>query len=195
MMGPCRGRLPADPSKLASPNANTPPSALAKRYPPPSAVATPEKTGEFSGCGSAGAALVDGTEADHPRVVVGVCRLGRAGWRGADGGGDRQAGDQHAGNEDGGHGHCHQRRDHRGQTRVSPAGPPDTQGASASAHDHDSARCVPPPKAGAVTKSLRVIVQPQCRRRCGPLGIWSGLPNRRRDPFGRLERAHGRMGP
>ena len=35
----------------ASPNPKTPPSALASRYPPPSGVATPEKTGEFSGWG------------------------------------------------------------------------------------------------------------------------------------------------
>ncbi len=50
-MGPCSGRLPADPSKVASPNAKTPPSALANRYPLPSAVATPEKTGELRGWG------------------------------------------------------------------------------------------------------------------------------------------------
>ena len=54
-IGPCRGRLPAEPSKVAFPKAKTPPSALASRYPPPLGVATPEKTGEFRGWGRAGA--------------------------------------------------------------------------------------------------------------------------------------------
>ena len=54
-IGPCSGSSPADPSKVASPNAKTPPSALASRYPLPSGVATPEKTGEFSGWGRSGA--------------------------------------------------------------------------------------------------------------------------------------------
>ena len=53
-IGPWSGSAPADPSKVASPKANTPPSALASRYPPPSGVATPEKTGELSGWGICG---------------------------------------------------------------------------------------------------------------------------------------------
>ena len=40
----------------------------------PSAVATPEKTGEFSGCGMRGVGQADAPEADHPAVVVGVAR-------------------------------------------------------------------------------------------------------------------------
>ena len=53
-IGPFSGRAPAEPSKVASPKAKTPPSALAKRYPAPSGVATPEKTGELSGWGNVG---------------------------------------------------------------------------------------------------------------------------------------------
>ena len=54
-IGPWSGSAPAEPSKVASPDAKTPPSALASRYPLPSGVATPENTGEFSGWGRFGA--------------------------------------------------------------------------------------------------------------------------------------------
>ena len=40
--------------EAASPKAKTPPSALASKYPLPSGVATPEKTGEFRGWGIGG---------------------------------------------------------------------------------------------------------------------------------------------
>ena len=49
---------PAEPSNVASPNAKTPPSPLAIRYPPPSGVATPEKTGEFNGWGTCGSFML-----------------------------------------------------------------------------------------------------------------------------------------
>ena len=72
-IGPWSGRVASDPSNVASPNANTPPSALASRYPLPSGVATPENTGEFEGLGHLGLVEVDVAEADHPAVRVDRC--------------------------------------------------------------------------------------------------------------------------
>ena len=75
-MGPCSGRSPSDPSKVASPKAKTPPSALASQYPPPSGVASPVSTGELRGSGMAGAPSVHAAEPDHPPA-----RVARSGGR------------------------------------------------------------------------------------------------------------------
>ena len=190
-MGPCRGKLPAEPSKLASPNAKTPPSALASTYPLPSAVAAPEKTGELRGCGMGGSVKPTLPKPIMPPSSY-VCAVSAAPAAVEPGVPTARPATSAPGTSTAATARVtsdatsEARRGCRGLDTV------EAHGASAFAHDTDSARWA----WGRCTRSGYEFVT-KCPLNAGvspprPLRRPAG---RGGDPFGRSGRTHGRMDP